>query len=74
MNVYNILAGAAAGIMVLGLIAPYFGFGSAHHTYQVCLSFAVLMVIIALCCGVCAAVYRFVKALRETAVDRIHFR
>lgn len=35
MNVYNILAGAAAGIMVLGLIAPYFGFGSAHHTYHV---------------------------------------
>lgn len=30
MNVYNILAGAAAGIMVLGLIAPYFGFGSCE--------------------------------------------
>ncbi len=37
MNLYNILAGAAAGIMVLGLIAPYFGLGSAHHTYHVSL-------------------------------------
>jgi hypothetical protein len=63
MNLYNILAGAAAGIMVLGLIAPYFGFGLAHHTYHVSLSFAVLMVVIALCCGLCTAVYRFVKAL-----------
>lgn len=63
MNLYNILAGVAGGVMLLGLLAPYFGFGLAHHTYHVSLSFAVLMVVIALCCGVGTAVYRFVKAL-----------
>lgn len=63
MNLYNILAGAAAGIMVLGLIAPYFGLGAGHHTYDVTLSLAFVLVFIALCCGLCTAVYRFVKAL-----------
>lgn len=63
MNVYNILAGAAAGIMVLGLIAPDLGLGSSHHTQDVTLSLAFLLVVIALCCGLCTAVYRFVKAL-----------
>ena len=63
MSLYRILAGAAVGIMLLGLLAPYFGLGQAHHTYHVSLSFAVLLVIIALSCGLCTAVYRFVKAL-----------
>lgn len=53
MNLYNILAGVAGGVMLLGLLAPYFGFGLAHHTYHVSLSFAVLMVVIALWCRHC---------------------
>jgi hypothetical protein len=63
MNLYRILGGASAGIMLLGLVAPYFGLGPAHYTYDLSLSFAVLMVVIALCCGLCTGVYRFVKAL-----------
>ena len=63
MNLYRILAGAAAGIMVFGVIAPDLGYGSPHHTYEVTLSLAFLLVVIALCCGLCTAVYRFVKAL-----------
>jgi hypothetical protein len=63
MSLYRILAGAAAGIMLLGLIVPYFGLGSAHHTYDVTLPLAFVLVFIALCCGLCTAVYRFVKAL-----------
>ena len=64
MRLYRVLAGVAAGTMLLGLVAPYFGVGPARGTYGLSLSFAALMVVIALCCGLCTAVYRFVKAIR----------